>query len=195
MSKKKSLLNRITKATVAEKLVASSDDGVFVRDISVINRCLGALHPQSIGATSELKQIFWRRIDALMNIERDCFSRRDRFWFYHYLSAVYKFYREMSEYERSTLGLYFLKRYLRPQCMADYDIFYILLDITSQADQKTKSRWRQALRYAYTKRKGWRRKMTLREFFRNNGGVAGCARKSAIPRKKSRTKSAPRYWP
>jgi hypothetical protein len=53
---------------------------------------------------------------------------------------------------------------------------YVIIMASSGEDKRTQSRWAQALRYA----RRWRKKrdhLTLTEFFKKNGGVAGCAQK------------------
>ena len=52
----------------------------------------------------------------------------------------------------------------------------IVIDATSTADRKSKSRWTQALRYAWRERSKWG---GLEQCLRANGGVAGCAQKFA----------------
>ena len=51
-----------------------------------------------------------------------------------------------------------------------------IIDSTSNADRKSKSRWTQALRYAWRQRREWQ---NVYECFRANGGISGCARKFA----------------
>src|ERR1700737_1805653 len=52
----------------------------------------------------------------------------------------------------------------------------VILDATSTADLKTRSRWTRALRYAWRERKTW---TDVREFLQGNGGPAGCAEQFA----------------
>jgi hypothetical protein len=53
-------------------------------------------------------------------------------------------------------------------------------------DARQKSRWSQALKYAY----GWRQPATrLKWFFKVNGGIAGSARKYAVNKKTARRKN------
>jgi hypothetical protein len=49
-----------------------------------------------------------------------------------------------------------------------------IIDATSKADRRSKSRWTQGLRYAYRKRKRWG---NFQRFLSDNGGIAGCASK------------------
>src|SRR5271165_5612303 len=59
----------------------------------------------------------------------------------------------------------------------------VIIDATSTADNKTKSRWSRALRYAWRERKTWK---DLKRFLRENGGPAGCADKFAAIHPKGR---------
>ena len=52
----------------------------------------------------------------------------------------------------------------------------MIFDATSRADNKTKSRWTRALRYAWHERREWKR---LETFFQEHGGPAGCAARLA----------------
>jgi hypothetical protein len=61
----------------------------------------------------------------------------------------------------------------------------VIIDATSTADLKTKSRWSRALNYARHERKIWK---DLRGFLEENGGPAGCAKQfAAIKAKKHDT--------
>jgi hypothetical protein len=52
----------------------------------------------------------------------------------------------------------------------------VIIDAISTADNKTKSRWTRALRYAWRERKKW---TDLKTFLQENGGPAGCAEQFA----------------
>jgi hypothetical protein len=52
----------------------------------------------------------------------------------------------------------------------------MIIDATSRADNKTKSRWTRALRYAWHERREWKR---LATFLQEHGGPAGCAARFA----------------
>lgn len=60
----------------------------------------------------------------------------------------------------------------------------ILIDATSTADRKCKSRWTRALRYAWCKRKNYK---DLKHCLRENRGVAGCAEEWALLRAATQT--------
>jgi hypothetical protein len=51
-----------------------------------------------------------------------------------------------------------------------------IIDASSSADRRSKSRWTQGLRYVYRKRKRWG---NFQRFLTDNGGIAGCASKLA----------------
>jgi hypothetical protein len=59
-----------------------------------------------------------------------------------------------------------------------------IIDATSGADRKTKSRWVRALRYACSERRCYR---GLRQCLEANGGIAGCARNWAERRAATKT--------
>jgi hypothetical protein len=63
----------------------------------------------------------------------------------------------------------------------------VIIDATSTADNKTKSRWTRAVCYAWRKRRAW---SDLTRFLWENGGHAGCAQQfAAIKKRISRTPS------
>jgi hypothetical protein len=59
-----------------------------------------------------------------------------------------------------------------------------IIDATSTADRKSKSRWTQALRFAWRERSNWK---DLTDCLRANGGIAGCADKWADLQAETRT--------
>ena len=59
-----------------------------------------------------------------------------------------------------------------------------IIDATSTADRKSKSRWTQALRFTWRERSKWK---DLTECLRANQGIAGCAQKFADMRAETRT--------
>jgi hypothetical protein len=63
-----------------------------------------------------------------------------------------------------------------PKVTRKKGLFNVIIAATSVEPTRTKSRWAQALRYAwkYRERRG---KLSLLDFFKNNGGPAGCATK------------------
>ena len=61
-----------------------------------------------------------------------------------------------------------------------------IIDATSTADRKSKSRWTQALRYAWRERSKWN---GLIDCLRANGGIAGCADRWASLQAENKTPS------
>jgi len=57
--------------------------------------------------------------------------------------------------------------------------FHVIIAATSRETKRTQSRWSQALRYAWKYRQQ-RGKLSLADFFKKNGGPAGCARKLSL---------------
>ena len=111
-------------------------------------------------------------ITDLIKLERKCFAARNRFAFYDYLAAVFEFYvqlRRRNQAKPSALRitkLFGFRKQKRSHCIR------VLIDATSSADLKTRSRWSRALRYAWQERSTW---SDLTMFLRENGGPAGCA--------------------
>jgi hypothetical protein len=111
-------------------------------------------------------------IDDLRELERKCFAARSRFAFYDYLAAVFELYVQLrrTKYAKKAARLIAklvgLRKQDRTHCIR------AIIDATSTADLKTKSRWIRALRYAWHERKTWK---ALGSFLRENGGPAGCA--------------------
>ncbi len=127
-------------------------------------------------------------LKLLENLEQRLYSRRSRYWAYAYLSKLYKFYCCLSRSERA----YFCD--LRKERRASMSVVMRkLICLTSKADRKTRSRWLQALRYAHQNRDVWMAEKSLMNFLKESGGIAGCARKVAKPRKRSRVSKA-RCW-
>jgi hypothetical protein len=117
-----------------------------------------------------------RAIADLKSLERKCFRSRHRFAFYEYLNAVYAFYellRRKKEAKKAAgriAELFGLRKRRRTHPIR------VIINATSAADEKTKSRWARALRYAWYGRQWWK---DLNELFRSNGGPAGCAKEFA----------------
>jgi hypothetical protein len=113
-----------------------------------------------------------KTIDELSELERKCFASRSRFAFYDYLAAVFELYvrlrrrNQAKASARRIAKLSGVRKQNRTHCIR------VIIDATSTADFKTRSRWSRALRYAWRERKTWR---DLRTFLRENGGPAGCA--------------------
>ena len=133
------------------------------------HRYCGALRQEiSLNSHRQLR----KTIDDLRELERNCFASRSRFAFYDYLAVVFKLYvqlrrtKQAKKAARLIVKLFELRNQKRTQPIR------VILDATSTADIKTRSRWSRALRYAWHERKTWK---DLGSFLRENGGPAGCA--------------------
>jgi hypothetical protein len=129
-------------------------------------------------------------IDGLRNLERNCFASRSRFAFYDYLAAVFEFYVQLRRRNRAKpLAKRIAKLFGLRKQNGTHPI-RVIIDATSTADLKTRSRWTRALKYAWRERKTW---TDLISFLRENGGPAGCARQFAAIRKKEQPFIVYRY--
>jgi hypothetical protein len=124
-----------------------------------------------------------KTIGDLRGLERKCFVARSRFAFYDYLAAVFDLYvrlrrrNQAKPLARRIAKLFGLRQQNRPHPIRT------IIEATSTADIKTKSRWTRALQYAWHERKASK---DLRTFLRENGGPAGCADQFAASNPKGR---------
>ena len=124
-----------------------------------------------------------KTINDLRKLERKCFASRSRFAFYDYLAAVFELYVQLRRRNQAKPAaqriakLFGLRKPNRTHCIR------AIIDATSTADLKTRSRWSRALRYAWRERKTW---TDLGSFLCENGGPAGCARQFAAIHPKAR---------
>jgi hypothetical protein len=126
-----------------------------------------------------------KAIDDLRKLERNCFASRSWFAFYDYLAAVFELYVQLRRTKLTQKAATRIAKLfgLRTEKRA-YPI-RVITDGTSTADNKTKSRWSRALRYAWRERKTW---TDLRSFLRENGGPAGCAKQLVAIKKKDQSR-------
>jgi hypothetical protein len=118
-----------------------------------------------------------RQIADLKMLEQRCFASRQRFKFYHYLRAVYAFYaflRHRNEARKTARRIVRLLG-LCNRTAAAHPI-RVIIDATSDADTKAKSRWARALQFAWHERK---RSTKFQEVLLKYGGPAGCAEQFA----------------
>jgi hypothetical protein len=124
-----------------------------------------------------------KTIDDLRRLERKCFASRNRFAFYDYLAAVLELFVQLRRTKQAKKAatriakLFGLRNHKRTHPIR------VIIDATSTADLKTRSRWTRALRYAWLKHKKW---TGLHAFLRENGGPAGCAEQFAAVHPKAR---------
>jgi hypothetical protein len=122
-------------------------------------------------------------ITELIKLEQKCFAARSRFAFYDYLAALFELYFQLRRrnqakpWARRIAELFGLSKQNRTHPIRT------IIDATSTADNKTRSRWSRALRYAWRERTTWEE---FASFLRENGGPAGCARQLAAVHPKAR---------
>jgi hypothetical protein len=156
-------------------------------DRSFFHKYRGALREEiPLNSDQQLR----KTIEDLRELERKCFAARNRFVFYDYLAAVFELYvqlrrtQQAKSWARRIAKLFGLRNQKCSHCIR------VIIDATSTADLKTRSRWSRALRYAWRQRKTWKE---LGSFLRENGGPAGCARQFAVTRKKNQPYIVYRY--
>jgi hypothetical protein len=115
-------------------------------------------------------------IDGLRNLERRCFSSRERFAFYVYLAAVLRLYRRLRRSNHAKNVGQNIISLLGLRQRKGRHLIRMIIDATSRADNKTKSRWTRALRYAWHERREWKH---LETFLQEHGCPAGCAARFA----------------
>jgi hypothetical protein len=120
----------------------------------------------------ELQQVVRR----LRQIEGRWFQSRRRYEFYGYLLAVYRLYRRLRRRRAAQQAAARIAALFGLKIRKGTHALRVIIDATSRADKKTKSRWTQALRYAWQQRHTW---TDFADFFRDHGGAAGCAREFA----------------
>lgn len=130
-------------------------------------------------------------VDALTKIERKAFKSRDRFKERRYLLAVYKLRQKCwqtgtaGKVRKQLVSMYSLKG-----TAARGSLLRAIMDCTSQATPKIKSRWMMALRAAIKRKIAPKH---LDGFFDKHRGVAGAARLVARPRKLTAKKRGKKY--
>ena len=124
-----------------------------------------------------------KTIADLRRLQRKCFADRSRFAFYDYLAAVFDLYIQLRRRNEAKPAA---RRIAMLTGLRNQDRTHpirVIIDATSTADIKTKSRWSRALRYAWGERKTW---TDLGSFLRENGGPAGCAEQFAASNPRGR---------
>ena len=109
---------------------------------------------------------------------RDFRPGRKRFGLYRYLRDVYECYLDLRSRRIARKATRQIAKHLRLPIQKKSHPIRILIEASAgPEDARQKSRWTQALKYAF----GWRQPARkLKWFFRMNGGVAGAAAKFAI---------------
>src|SRR3954452_18199064 len=128
----------------------------------------------------------WAGIRAVFDAAQSAQRRERRFSFYDYLAAVYGAYRTWKRLGVSRRTARRLGRHFQVRSRDHGSPIRILIEATlPEAGPKQHSRWVRALQFASVNdipSKG------LLDFFRSNGGVAGCASLAAERRKRRRQK-------
>jgi hypothetical protein len=127
-----------------------------------------------------------RTIDDLRGLERKCFASRSRFAFYDYLAAVFEHYVQLRRTKQAKNAARLIAKLFELRTGERAHPIRVIIDATSTADIKTKSRWTSALRYAWRERRAW---TDFGSFLRENGGPAGCAEKFAALKAEKRDTS------
>ena len=109
---------------------------------------------------------------------------RGRHGFHEYLEAIYDSYAELrkTKGEAKNARRKIIKIKKLQKVRQDVHAIYVIIIASSEEDRRIQSRWAQALRYAWKWRKV-RGDLRLGKFFKDNGGVAGCARKFSTEEK------------
>ena len=124
------------------------------------------------------------KIADMRKLEKRTCTSRNRFAFYRYLASVYDLYRRLRRGNKARKTAEQLRNLTGIPYERQQHPIRMIIDVTSLADDKTKSRWCLALRYAWRERKRWG---DLEDFLRANGGPAGCSDKWADQRAEMRT--------
>jgi hypothetical protein len=110
-----------------------------------------------------------------------------RFGLYRYLRDVYELYLDLRPRRIARTASRRIAKLFKLSIKKNSHPIRILIEASvGPEDARQKSRWTQALRYAF----GWRQPAKkLKWFFKVNGGIAGSARKYAVTKKTARQKN------
>jgi hypothetical protein len=118
------------------------------------------------------------------------FASRSRFAFYDYLAAVFGLYVLLRRTNRAKTSARRIAKLFKLRNQKRSHPIRVIINATSTADLKTRSRWTRALRLAWRDRRTWK---DLGSFMRENGGPAGCAKQFAAITKKNQPYIIYRY--
>jgi hypothetical protein len=110
-----------------------------------------------------------------------------RFGLYQYLRDIYRIYLELRSRRIARKATRRIAKISKLPLRRQSHLIRILIEASAgPEDPRQKSRWTQALKFAF----GWRQPAKrLKWFFNVNGGIAGSARKYALNRKAARPKN------
>jgi hypothetical protein len=106
----------------------------------------------------------------LRRLERKCFASRRRFAFYGYLAAVFELYVQLRRTKQAKNAATRIAKWFGFHNQKRAHPIRVIIDATSTADLKTKSRWSRALKYAWRERKHGQ---TLDRSCRKTAGLLG----------------------
>jgi hypothetical protein len=155
------------------------DPSIRLRRPSFSHKYRGALRQE---IPLKLDQQLRKTIDDLRALERKCFASRSRFAFYGYLAAVFELYVRLRRSNQAKPAARRIAELFGLRKQNGIHFIRVIIDATSSADLKTRSRWSRALRYAWHEREASK---DLRTFLRENGGPAKCAKQFAETKKKN----------
>jgi hypothetical protein len=109
-----------------------------------------------------------------------------RFGIYKYLTDVYQVFLEFHSTRKAKTATRRIAKISKLSLQRKSHPIRVLIEASAgPEDARQKSRWSQALKYAY----GWRQSAERLEwFFQTNGGISGSARKYAVNNKTARRK-------
>jgi hypothetical protein len=118
---------------------------------------------------SELRQ----KIAELKILHKKSCRTRGQNGQYSYLAEVYGFYRSLRDKNVAQKASKKIAKLFKIKIRNDSHPIGIIIraSLSNQADEFV-NRWTQCLRYAWARRRDWD---TLDDFFKNNGGIRGCA--------------------
>jgi hypothetical protein len=105
-------------------------------------------------------------------MERKAFGSRRRFEFYAYLGAVYALYGLLRRKNEAKISAHRIAKLFGIRTQKRTHAIRVIIDASSAAEEKTRSRWCRALRHCWRERKNWTDLGTL---FSEVGGPAGAA--------------------
>jgi hypothetical protein len=110
-----------------------------------------------------------------------------RFGIYKYLTDVYELYLELRFKRSARRATRRIAKLFKLSIQRKSHPIRVLIEASAgPEDARQKSRWTQALRYAF----GWRLPAAkLKWCFEETGGISGCARKYAVTKKTARQKN------
>src|SRR6202011_3041211 len=90
-----------------------------------------------------------KTLDGLRKLERKCFASRSRFAFYDYLAVVFELYVQLRRTRQAKKSARLIAKLFGLRKQNGTHPIRTIIEATSAADIKTKSRWSRALRYAW----------------------------------------------